>query len=329
MIIYIYGLYDPRTNELRYIGKSKNPKQRLFGHLNSVKNGEISLKTTWLKELIENGYVPLVKILEKTNENDWEEAEKRWIEKCRSEGLNLLNVADGGSNPPDWLGRKQSTSHVRKRVENRQAKGNYAHSEETRKKISEHRKGKATGESNGFYGKQHPKEIMDRIIRANKGKVGSFKGKQHTDGTKEKIREKNKNYKATEETRNKISDSNKGRKHSAEFSEKISQRMLGSHLSEETKEKLRQANLGRHHTEETKKKISELSKNKIFPVDFGDKMRKIVKEKWQDTEYKEKMKEMRKRVQQEKWNDPEYRAKMLDAQRKRREREAAEKARNS
>lgn len=326
MLIYIYGLYDPRNDELRYIGKSKDPNQRLFDHLSTVKNNEISSKANWLRELISEGYIPLVKILEKTDDINWEEAEKRWIREGREKGLNLLNVADGGNNPPDWLGKKQSPYHVQKRVEARKAKGNYHHSEETRKKISENRKGKATGTDNGFYGKKHPREIMDKIREINKNRPGVNKGRHLSDETKKKISEANKGKTRSAEDREKLSRLFKGRKMSPEFSEKARQRMLGSHLSEEIKEKLRQANLGKHHSHETKQKLSILSKGKHFSDEQKQQVGKTIKEKWEDPEYKAKMKEMRKKVQQEKWNDPEYRAKMLEAQKRRREREALEKA---
>ncbi len=39
----------------------------------------------------------------------------------------------------------------------------HSHSEETKKIMSENRKGKLIGEDNPFYGKKHPKEIMDTI----------------------------------------------------------------------------------------------------------------------------------------------------------------------
>jgi group I intron endonuclease len=322
MQIFIYGLYDPRNDELRYVGKSKNPKHRLFEHINTVKNGEISSKAKWLKELIDNGYIPLVKILEKTNADNWEEVEKRWIEKCRLEGLNLLNVAEGGSNPPDWLGRKQSIFHIRKRVEARQAKGNYHHSDETKRKLSEKKKGTQAGPNNPFYGKHHTEETKQKIKTNNSWY-------KHTDEIRKKISEgvrrnppKIIRKPVSDETRKKLSKAHKGRKLSPEHVEKLRQANLGKPVSEETKEKLRQANLGKHHSEETKKKIGLLSK--------GQKMSESAKEKLRLANIGRKMTEEQriKNSQNIKslWQNPEYRAKMLAAQKRRREREALEKA---
>ena len=45
MLCYIYGLIDPRTNELRYIGQThRNPERRLAQHCRSAKNGTIYAK---------------------------------------------------------------------------------------------------------------------------------------------------------------------------------------------------------------------------------------------------------------------------------------------
>ena len=37
-IAYIYALLDPRDNEVRYIGKTTQPKNRLSGHIRECKN---------------------------------------------------------------------------------------------------------------------------------------------------------------------------------------------------------------------------------------------------------------------------------------------------
>lgn len=323
--VYIYGLYDPRNNELRYIGKSKNPKQRFFEHINTIKNGEVSSKADWIRELIDKGYIPLLKTLEKTDEFGWEEAEKRWIAESRIKGLNLLNVADGGNNPPDWLGRKQSVYHIKKRVEARQAKGNYVHNAETRKKISEHRKGKAAGSNNGFYGKQHSEEAKKRIYKNHKemfsGENNPFFGKHHSNETKEKISKSRKGKFPSEEAKKKMSEARKGQKVTLETRKKLSLANSGKHISEATKEKLRQANLGKHHSEETRKKISLLSKGRHHSEETRQKM-KISNKGRKFSEEQNKQNSQRTKSL---WQNPEYRTKMAEAQKKRREREAKEK----
>lgn len=320
-IVYIYGLFDPRDNQLRYVGKTINLEGRLRSHIDWARDDVSCPKSDWIKELLRLGLEPVISILEETDEEGWAEAERRWIADCRTKGLKIFNVADGGPNPPDWMGRKQSIYHVRKRVEARQAKGNYHHSEETRKKISEKKKGKKVGPNNPFYGKHHTDETKQKI-KANNSWY------RPTEEIRKKISEgvrrnppKIIRKPVSPETRKKMSEAGKGRKLSPEHIEKIRQRNLGSHVSDETKEKLRQANLGKHHSEETRKKIALLSKGRHHSEETRQKM-KISNKGRKFSEEQNKQNSQRTKSL---WQNPEYRAKMAEAQKKRREREAKEK----
>jgi excinuclease UvrABC nuclease subunit len=50
MIVYIYGLQDPETKEVRYIGKANNPKVRYRQH---IKGGRLNNqhKRGWINAL--------------------------------------------------------------------------------------------------------------------------------------------------------------------------------------------------------------------------------------------------------------------------------------
>lgn len=61
------------------------------------------------------------------------------------------------------------------------------HSDETRKKLSESRK----GERHNNYGKQMPDSTKQKISTANKGRPGSMKGKRFTDEHKQRIGDAN------------------------------------------------------------------------------------------------------------------------------------------
>ena len=43
---------------------------------------------------------PTVEILEETNSDNWQSAERQWIEQMRKQGANLTNFADGGQTSP-------------------------------------------------------------------------------------------------------------------------------------------------------------------------------------------------------------------------------------
>lgn len=60
---YIYGLVDPRTNEIMYIGMSTNPTQRYRAHCAKPKGGDTQ-KNRWIDELKLVGMKPRMQILE-------------------------------------------------------------------------------------------------------------------------------------------------------------------------------------------------------------------------------------------------------------------------
>ena len=92
----IYGLHNPIDGTLKYIGMTKNPKQRLAQHYRANPNrwGETKI-VKWLRELRENGLKPDMKILHWTN--NWEIAERFWISTIKRTSIALLNTAAGGT----------------------------------------------------------------------------------------------------------------------------------------------------------------------------------------------------------------------------------------
>ncbi|MFA6006038.1 MAG: NUMOD3 domain-containing DNA-binding protein [Patescibacteria group bacterium] len=129
------------------------------------------------------------------------------------------------------------------------------HSLETRKKISENRKGKCISIDNPFYGKQHSEESREKMSIAKKGKKLSMEHRA----------------KMSKSRKGKPSGA-KGRHHSMEARLKISIGNKGKTVSEKTRIKLHNANLGQKHSEEqrrknrewhTGRKLSEDAKKKI------------------------------------------------------------------
>lgn len=92
MEISIYGLHDPITNEIRYVGKTKQPlKKRLSQHL-WVKNISNPHKFNWIEKLKNKGLKPNIILLEICDELNWVEREKYWIRSID----NLTNLTYGG-----------------------------------------------------------------------------------------------------------------------------------------------------------------------------------------------------------------------------------------
>lgn len=94
--VEIYGLYDPDTDALRYVGKANSAEYRLKTHLQERRLNRPVCR--WIKSLTEQGKAPVVRILERVAKDDWESAERRLIALHRKTS-HLLNVADGGATP--------------------------------------------------------------------------------------------------------------------------------------------------------------------------------------------------------------------------------------
>lgn len=113
---HIYALVDPETEQVRYIGKSIRPEQRLQNHMNEVSNCH---RSHWLQSLKRRGLMPQMLILETVEGAwPWQESERFWIKRGLQLGWPLTNNTSGGDGvsglPPEarermrqtWLGRK-------------------------------------------------------------------------------------------------------------------------------------------------------------------------------------------------------------------------------
>ena len=90
--VTIYALKDPRSGEVRYVGKTINPTVRLQSHIYEAKKGSASHKAYWMRQLLKLGMKPEVTVLEMCEETAWQERERHWITQFD----NLTNLTTGG-----------------------------------------------------------------------------------------------------------------------------------------------------------------------------------------------------------------------------------------
>jgi len=112
----VYGLTDPRTGEVRYIGKSTVGLRRPRIHALpcSLHKGPGTHKNVWIKSLLREGVTPGIAILDTCPSADsLSQREIEIISMYKAAGANLTNGTRGGEG------------------------GSFAKSAETRKRISE------------------------------------------------------------------------------------------------------------------------------------------------------------------------------------------------
>jgi hypothetical protein len=90
----IYALLCRKTGELRYIGKANDPDERLKSHMRDARRRNTPLYS-WIKK---HGQPEMVILARGCL--DWVSAERDAIAFAREIGVNLLNLADGGDQPP-------------------------------------------------------------------------------------------------------------------------------------------------------------------------------------------------------------------------------------
>lgn len=307
--VYIYGLVDPVSNKIRYVGKSIDPESRLKQH---IKDQSHVYRTCWIHSLLERGLKPTYIILEMVKPgNDWEVRERYWIVKGYEEGWRLTNLTSGGDglrDPSPETRAKMSKSQRERPPPNKEtlAKRSAALKGRTRtegwkKKISDSLVGHPVSEytrqmlSMANKGKKCTVAAIAKSSKAMKALWADpnsiFNSKEFRDKqaashmghpvsleTRQRISESHHNMspEAKAEKSRKQSEAKKGKKRGPipdETKRKISKSQKGKTLTEEHKQKLRVANLGKKHSEKTKHQMSKSHKGKVFSEEHKRKLR--------------------------------------------------------
>lgn len=98
MTTYIYGLYCPVAEAIRYVGKSDDPVNRFWSHISAAKGSYYEHHTCrWLKKILRLGYEPKLVYLQEVDDTDcWKQAERNWITRARGLNWPITNTAEGG-----------------------------------------------------------------------------------------------------------------------------------------------------------------------------------------------------------------------------------------
>ena len=215
MVGYIYLVTDT-TNGMKYTGKHH---YHIEGQLDPNYHGSgVIIKNIYKKrpETLKEEYIKTC-----YSEEQMSSDEQHYIEVFDTlwpHGYNLTKGGDGGVCCEESR-KKMSESHKRllsrekhpmlgkhhseesKKKMSNAKKGKPSHnkgkpmSEETKKKLSEAKKGLLSGEKNPMFGKHHSEETKQKIGGVHKGKPAHNKGKPMSEKQKKKLREANTNGK--------------------------------------------------------------------------------------------------------------------------------------
>lgn len=111
----VYGLSDPRTNAIRYVGVTKcGLKVRYDDHIRVARHGKRGVpdrthRSFWIRSLLAVGLRPSLIPLEDTEDRS---REQWWIRHLRSLGSDLVNATNGG----EGSGYQLTPEHVSKIV---------------------------------------------------------------------------------------------------------------------------------------------------------------------------------------------------------------------
>lgn len=165
----IYGLKDPATDLIRYVGMSTSGLKRPRMHLKeSAYNHPLRRGYHvygWIRSLLAKNLTPVIEVLEFTDKDNVYVREQELIKKYREMGCDLCNHTDGG---PGMLGFKPTQETIDK-IRATKSTRVYNISDETRLKLSE----RFRGEKHPSWGKKASPEHRKKLSDAHKGQKPS------------------------------------------------------------------------------------------------------------------------------------------------------------
>jgi hypothetical protein len=257
----IYGLVDPITSKLRYVGCTINLKRRVKAHLQEAASHTTTHRTAWIKGLLLRNLTPLVIVLEMCSSNDLFDREREYITSLRQRGYELVNSTDGGDglrNPTKTTREKMSAANKARGMSgiSKLIAGSVAYHtgrpqtpEHIEKRVSQ-RRGKPSKIAD---------KLRERMRRLAKLRIGSHL----PESTRLKLSQAKMGHSVSQETREKISTASKSGtpEVKAKISAAIKKIVTKDHLQRMTDLAV-QAVKGKPFTEEHKRKISEAHKRR-------------------------------------------------------------------
>lgn len=205
--VYIYGLICPKTNCIKYVGKTiQSLNSRLKGHLH-VNKDDLTYRANWIRSLKNDSLIPIIFLIEKCTDSDWIEREIYWI-GYYSKLYVLTNHSKGGVG-----GHVVSIStREKKSIEYIEKWKDVGYKEKmslmSKNSWNENRKIMTSNRIKGLWEDNDYKEKMSLIIK-KRWENEDYRNNRLTDESKEKIRLARLNTTLSQETKDKIGTKSK------------------------------------------------------------------------------------------------------------------------
>lgn len=191
----VYGLADPESGQIRYVGIAKDVRRRIKRHI--AERARAWHSSRWISGLFARGLRPEMFEIERVDDCVAAEAERFWIAYFRAIGADLTNLTAGGdgcASPAPSVraaisaalkGRAHSREHVEKNAaaqrgrklspEQVQGMRDRRVSDETRRRIS----AAMTGRPSPHRGRRHSAEARANMSAAKKGRPSYHRNPEH------------------------------------------------------------------------------------------------------------------------------------------------------
>lgn len=139
---FVYGLVDPRTLLVRYVGKTVSGMRRPRNHGEAARLKARTYCAAWVHSLHAAGLTYTIVVLEHGPKDQLSDIERWWIAYGRACGWPLTNLTDGGDGAPGVVRSAESRAAAAERI---RGDRNPAKRPEVQAKISAATQGRGRG----------------------------------------------------------------------------------------------------------------------------------------------------------------------------------------
>jgi hypothetical protein len=240
-LFLVYALVDPRTQQVRYIGKSCSGMERPRQHAMPCFLRGKTHKENWVRAVLGAGLEPEIRVLEAVSGPEaLSEAERAWITHGREAGWPLTNATSGGDGLPGLVRTAEHRRKVSEALKGRPLP------DSTRAAMAAAFRARVAQDPEGV------RELSRKAASAAWAKPGAkalasarARAAWEDPATRARMIEARAGIKHTEEHKGKIGAASKKAWQDPEYREKVLASRRGRKLSPEHREKLRIAAVAR------------------------------------------------------------------------------------